>query len=142
MAQDEKSDDLESPPQPTVFQRASIGALSLVALMPKYPALEVLTTFFRIPAFAVASEIGLTKGRLSQILSAEDPMPIKHRVRLNAAARQALLAWERVQNSEAKIAVPDTYGAAGLEIVKATIEAVKTVLDAESSELAKKENAG
>ena len=125
---------------PTVFKRAywEAGKIHLGwDVVSDIPALVVLTQFFHIPQEIVAKELGLTKGRLSQLLSSDEPLPTFRRAQLNAAARQALLAWERHCNTHHPDPKKDPFGAAAHQIIKATVNGARQILDKEERDLSK-----
>ena len=99
------------------------------------PSLHVLTEFLNVPAATAAKEIGITKGRLSQILSSNKPMSHRLRVRLHVAARQGVLGWQQISDSWSANPLGTSFDEPVRQMLVAVIKASNEFLRLDAEEL-------
>ena len=125
-------DDLRE--NPTVAKRAAFEASRMVGLE-GLPSLDVLVHFFRIPHSTIAKDLGLTKGRLSQLMSSDSPLSLDRRFQLNDLAREAVNVWLSIAYTRPVGLRKDTIARATFEIIGATAHAAQRGLNKDLTEL-------
>ena len=140
-------EDHPCPKGGSVKDRGCFQAISIIYMGslrpdpgPVPPSLHVLTEFLGVPAATAAKEIGITKGRLSQILLSNKPISRRFRIRLHAAARQGVEGWQKVSDAHSSTSLGKPFDEPIEELLAAVVHASNEFLRLDAEELGLDDN--